>query len=99
MEGLIEFVNSNYTWILTITIILLFALIGYIYDTKRNKNRKSIVKEDELDENMIKDFEASANKSLQEIVNTTAHQNEQNANAKDNPPTTDNNQDNTINNN
>ena len=38
MENIIEFIGNNYAWFLTITIILLFALIGYIVDSKRNKN-------------------------------------------------------------
>ena len=37
MEKIIDFIGNNYSWFLTITIILLFALIGYIYDSKRNK--------------------------------------------------------------
>lgn len=40
MESIINFISNNYAWFLTITIILLFALIGYIVDTKRNNNLK-----------------------------------------------------------
>ena len=50
MEKLIEFVGNNYAWFLTVTIILLFALIGYIYDTKKTKNDLLKKSEDEMNE-------------------------------------------------
>ena len=31
MEKIIEFATNNFGWILTITILLVFGLIGYIY--------------------------------------------------------------------
>ena len=37
MNEIIEFIGNNYAWFLTITILLLFALIGYIYDSKNSK--------------------------------------------------------------
>ncbi len=49
MEKIIEFIGNNYAWFLTITIILLFALIGYIYDNRKIKEEKSIDKEEKND--------------------------------------------------
>ena len=37
MDKFITFVSDNYIWFLLITIFLIFALIGYIYDNKRSK--------------------------------------------------------------
>ncbi len=52
MEKIIEFIGNNYAWFLTITIILLFGLIGYIYDNRKDKSIKEekneSVKENEV---------------------------------------------------
>ncbi len=63
MEKVIEFVGNNYAWFLTISIILLFALIGYIVDSKRSKNDLLKKTETEIDENAI-----------QEIMNNTENE-------------------------
>ena len=75
MEKLIQFVGENYAWFLTITIILLFALIGYIYDNKRNKSDLMKKEEEELDatsmENIMDNSELQSlneNKSLSDMV-------------------------------
>lgn len=41
MDNFINFVSDNYVWFLVISIFLIFALIGYIYDSKRDKNLKN----------------------------------------------------------
>lgn len=38
MDSFITFVANNYVWFMVISIFLIFALIGYIYDIKREKN-------------------------------------------------------------
>ena len=68
MGKIIEFIGNNYVWFLTIALLLLFALIGYIYDSKKNKtnNIKKEEKEvstvvekvEELDNN-LSDIEVS----------------------------------------
>ena len=71
MDKIIEFIGNNYAWFLTISIILLFALIGYIVDTKRNKNDIFRQKEEELDENYIEEIKNSSEntgKSLSDMV-------------------------------
>ncbi len=72
MDKLVEFVGNNYAWFLTITIILLFALIGYIYDSKRNKKDLLKKTENELDEESIENIVITdTSKSLSETVNTS----------------------------
>ena len=68
MESIIEFISNNYAWFLTITIILLFALIGYIYDTKRDKTDLLKKQEVELDEAAIENIVAPEGKSLADVV-------------------------------
>ena len=71
MENIIEFIRDNYAWFLTISIILLFGLIGYIVDTKRNDNDLMKKAEDELDEDKLKELMSESNndgKSLSEMV-------------------------------
>ena len=45
MDTLIEFLLNNYIWFLVISLILIFALIGYLVDINTNKDKaKKIVK-------------------------------------------------------
>lgn len=68
MDKFITFVSDNYIWFLLITIFLIFALIGYIYDNKRsktdyiNKNAK-LVQEEEI--------ELPEDKSINDLINST----------------------------
>lgn len=39
MDTLIEFLLNNYIWFLVISLILIFALIGYLVDTNSNKDK------------------------------------------------------------
>lgn len=68
MDKFITFVSDNYIWFLVITIFLIFALIGYIYDNKRSKTdyiRKNdnLVQEEEI--------ELPEGKSINDLVNNT----------------------------
>ncbi len=71
MEKLIEFVGNNYAWFLTITIILLFALIGYIYDTRKNKNDLLKKSEEEMNEMDLENIMVPEGKSLSDMVTTS----------------------------
>ena len=68
MDKFITFVSDNYIWFLLITIFLIFALIGYIYDNKRsktdyiNKNAK-LVQEEEI--------ELPEDRSINDLINST----------------------------
>lgn len=75
MEKIIDFIGNNYSWFLTITIILLFALIGYIIDSKRNKNDLFKKTENELAEESLENLLVPEGKSLAETVNTSKNVN------------------------
>lgn len=68
MENIIEFISDNYSWFLTITIILLFALIGYIADSKRNKNDLLKKTENEIEEINLENIKINEEKSLNDVV-------------------------------
>lgn len=44
MDTLVEFLLDNYIWFLVISLILIFALIGYLVDasTNQDKNKKKV---------------------------------------------------------
>ncbi len=68
MEKIVDFIGDNYAWFLTITIILLFALIGYIVDSKRNKNDLFKKTENEMDEINLENITIQEGKSLNDMV-------------------------------
>ncbi len=47
MEVLVDFLLNNYIWFLVISLILIFALIGYLVDstTPKRKSNKRLVQE------------------------------------------------------
>lgn len=68
MDIFITFVSDNYIWFLLITIFLIFALIGYIYDNKRSKTdyinkNDALVQEEEI--------ELPEGKSINDLINST----------------------------
>lgn len=71
MEKIIEFVANNYVWFLTFTILLIFALIGYIYDTKRSSEDLVKKSEDEINEEMLENLVVPEGKSLADTVNAS----------------------------
>lgn len=68
MEKIIEFIGNNYSWFLTITIILLFALIGYIVDSKKDKNDLIKKNEEALDEESLENIIVPEEKSLSDMM-------------------------------
>ena len=68
MGKIVEFIGNNYAWFLTITILLLFALIGYIYDSKKNKSDLIKKTEDEIDEESLEKLEIPEDKSLSDMI-------------------------------
>ena len=57
MDKFVEFISNNYVWFLTIALLLLFALIGYIYDNKKNKSSipKDVANETETEELLVEE--------------------------------------------
>ncbi len=68
MGKIVEFIGNNYAWFLTITILLLFALIGYIYDSKKNKSDLIKKTEDEIDEESLEKLKIPEDKSLSDMI-------------------------------
>lgn len=65
MEGITGFIGSHYGWFLTISILLLFALIGYIVDDKREKAGLK-KKDNDIDDEYIKHLTVSNDVKLDE---------------------------------
>ncbi len=63
MGGIISFVVDNYIWFIVISVILVFALIGYIVDVTSKQNISKNTKE--TNNNVI---EISEDKPINEIV-------------------------------
>lgn len=68
MEGFIEFVADNYVWFLTITIILIFALVGYLVDTKRENTDMFKKSEQEFNEESLENLVVPEGKKLSESI-------------------------------
>lgn len=71
MDTIISFLADNYIWFLVITLILVFALIGYLVDTKQDER---FTKEIELDRELTRKVEVAeaANISLNDMVEDTS---------------------------
>ena len=44
MSIFLEFLSNHYIWFLVISLIIIFALIGYLVDVSTNKSRKNVIK-------------------------------------------------------
>lgn len=66
MEEILDFLVNNYLWFLIISLILIFALIGYIVDSYEKKAPKLHFQKDE-DVNM-NISEVTPEKSLKELI-------------------------------
>lgn len=77
MEGFLEFVSNNYGWFLTASIILVFAIIGYVVDLKRSKNDVFTQKENEMDEINLENIQVQEGKSLNDMVSTSKNINKE----------------------
>ena len=44
MQELMDFLLNNYIWFLIVSLIVIFALIGYLVDTTSNKEKKAKIK-------------------------------------------------------
>lgn len=67
MDAFTNFLANNYVWFLIISLILIFALIGYLVDSKEIKSGKKIKKQKE--ELKVVDFSAiDQSKSLSQSI-------------------------------
>ena len=69
METFTDFLVSNYLWFLITSIILVFALIGYLVDQQEQKKGVSTINKTKLPELNMEDLASIAqNKSLNNAV-------------------------------
>ena len=67
MDAFTNFLANNYVWFLIISLILIFALIGYLVDSKEIKSGKKIKKQNE--ELKVVDFSTiDQSKSLNQSI-------------------------------
>lgn len=70
MTAITDFLVHNYFWFLVITLVLIFALIGYFVDEKERKKGLSLIDKPKEPEKNIHDLAVNAvNKSLNTAVN------------------------------
>lgn len=55
MQTFIDFLVNNYLWFIIISLILIFALIGYLVDTNEKKN-KEMIEDNEVDAPVIENI-------------------------------------------
>lgn len=67
MSAILNFLVNNYIWFLVITLILLFALIGYLVDTKKDERFTKKIEIDKEIESRL-DVAAAANITLNQMV-------------------------------
>lgn len=67
MELILDFLVRNYLWFLIITLILLFALIGYLVDNKKDDRFSKKIEIDKEIESRL-DVAAAANLTLNQMV-------------------------------
>lgn len=79
MDFIIDFLVANYMWFLVITIILLFALVGYIVDSKEQKDLSVFDSPQELAKHLEKLAQAAQNKTIGEAVQSNQMPNFSNA--------------------
>lgn len=66
MQELLNGVIDNYFWFLLVSIILLFALVGYFVDAKRKKNKRYKISQN--NEINLDKIEIKENVALSEMV-------------------------------
>jgi len=64
MDFIVDFLVNNYMWFLVITIILIFALIGYVVDSREEKEVSIFDSPQELEKNLARLAESAQNKTI-----------------------------------
>lgn len=80
MDTIITFLADNYIWFLVVTLILIFALIGYLVDTKKDERFTQSISLDDEVMNKVKVAE-TVNLTLNDMVSDkteTVNENEEN---------------------
>lgn len=66
MQTFINFLVNNYLWFLVVTLVLVFALIGYLVDT--NEKKEDNFKENRNDLEKLSDVESNKASSQMEVL-------------------------------
>lgn len=53
MQAIVDFLANNYLWFIVISLILIFALIGYLVDTSERNSKSNDLEEQMLDGNSL----------------------------------------------
>jgi heme/copper-type cytochrome/quinol oxidase subunit 2 len=68
MQTFIDFLVNNYLWFLVISLILVFALIGYLVDTNEKKEEKEKIEEmPNIEGKTITDMQAEKTEILDDL--------------------------------
>lgn len=88
MEKILEFITTNYLWFLAVTIVLILALVGYFVDVKKESDDSPFKKvkepknkdnnQDVVTEENIENVKVENNISLQEMINNSVSNNNNN---------------------
>lgn len=71
MSSFINFVSDNYVWFLVISIFLIFALIGYIVDSRRDESLLNRRKKEPSDIETI-EIDIPEDKSINDAINSNS---------------------------
>ena len=71
MSNFISFVSDNYVWFLVISIFLIFALIGYIVDSRRDESLLNRRKNEPTDIETI-EIDIPEDKSINDAINNNS---------------------------
>lgn len=71
MSNFISFVSDNYVWFLVISIFLIFALIGYIVDSRRDESLLNRRKKEPTDIETI-EIDIPEDKSINDAINSNS---------------------------
>lgn len=69
MDNFVGFISDNYVWFLVITIFLIFALIGYFYDTKHADVQ---ISKKEMSDELAQDIPIQSEKSINDMIGNTS---------------------------
>ena len=71
MSSFINFVSDNYVWFLVISIFLIFALIGYIVDSRRDESLLNRRKKEPSDIETM-EIDIPEDKSINDTINNNS---------------------------
>ncbi len=71
MSSFVNFVSDNYVWFLVISIFLIFALVGYIVDSRRDESLLNRRKKEPSDIETM-EIDIPEDKSINDTINNNS---------------------------